>query len=101
MVFHPPSWVPKLPFDPPDTVSIPDFMLNDASGRCPMQDSRPFFTCGISGKSYTSTATRERVDLLARAIGKELGWQSNKGSEWDKVACVFAANTVRAFTLLE
>lgn len=36
----------------------------------------------------------ERVDHLARALSKEFGWQPNQGTEWDKVAGIFALNTV-------
>jgi len=95
MSFYPPSWVPKLAFDPPDTVSIADFMLDDQYGRHPLHHSRPFFTCGLSGKSYTVEESLKRVNWLARGLAKELGWESNKGSEWDKVIGVFSLNTVR------
>ncbi|KAI9726908.1 MAG: hypothetical protein M1828_000256 [Chrysothrix sp. TS-e1954] len=97
-MFLPPSWVPKLP-EVPDSVSIPDFILNEGYGRCPINEARPFFTCGLSGKSYSAAATKERVELLARGIGKELGWSPNKGSEWDKVAGVFAPNTLDTIIL--
>ncbi|KAB8527824.1 hypothetical protein FH972_025475 [Carpinus fangiana] len=99
MVFTPPSWVPQLPFDPPDTVSIADFMLDDKHGRHPLHHSRPFFTCGLSGKEYTAQQYKERVDLLARGICAELGWAPNKGSEWDKVVGVFAPNTIDSIGL--
>jgi hypothetical protein len=36
----------------------------------------------------------DRVEHLARALSKELGWQPNRGTEWDKVAGIFALNTV-------
>lgn len=99
MVFYPPSWVPKLPFDPPDTVSIPDFMLDDKWGRHPISHSRPFFTCGLSGASFTPEQTIKRVDHIARALQKELGWEPNKGTQWDKTAGVFALNTIDTITL--
>ena len=35
-----------------------------------------------------------RVESLARGLAKELGWEPNKGTEWDKVAGIFALNTV-------
>lgn len=92
--FYPPSWVPKLPFDPPDSISIHDFILDENYGRHPLGYSRPIFTCGITGKSYSALEVKERVDYLARGLAKELGWQPNKGSEWDKVIGVFSLNTL-------
>lgn len=94
MPFYPPSWVPKLPFDPPDSISIHDFILDENYGRHPLGYSRPIFTCGITGKSYSALEVKERVDYLARGLAKELGWQPNKGSEWDKVIGVFSLNTL-------
>lgn len=96
MVFTAPSWVPALPFDPPDSIPICDFMLEEHYGRHPLGYSNNPFTCGLTGKTYTSLEVRERVDYLARALAKELGWQPNQGSEWDKVIAVFSVNTVSA-----
>jgi hypothetical protein len=70
-------------------------MLNEAHGRVPMKDSLNPFTCGLTGKTYTAFEHAERVEYLARGLSKELGWQRNKGTEWDKVAGIFALNTVR------
>lgn len=94
MVFYPPSWVPKLPFDPPDSIPISEFMLEDKYGRHPIAKSRPFFICGISGKKVTGEEAKERVEYLSRALAKELGWSPNEGTEWDKVCGVFSLNTV-------
>lgn len=69
-------------------------MLDEQFGRNPFADSRDPFTCGISGKTYTNTQVKERSDVLARALSKELGWKPNSGSEYDKVMGVFALNTV-------
>lgn len=70
-------------------------MLDDAYGRRPLKTSRNPFTCGISGKTYTAQEMVDRTDRLARALSKEFGWQPNQGTEWDKVAGIFALNTVR------
>lgn len=94
MPFTPPSWVKPLPFDPPDDVCIADFMLDDKYGRHPLHHSRPFFTCGLSGRSYTVDESLERTRLLTQGLAKELGWQPNEGTEWDKVIGVFSLNTV-------
>lgn len=99
MVFTAPSWVPKLPFDPPDSIPICEFMLNEKYGRLPLQDSRPPFTCGVTGTAYSAVEVRDRVDQLARGLSKEFGWQPNKGTEWDKVIGVFAVNTVSSMNL--
>ena len=94
MVFTAPPWVPKLAFDPPDSIPISEFMLNESYGRHPLAQSRPPFTCGLTGAEYSAVEVRERVDKLARALSKELDWQANRGTEWDKVAGVFSLNTV-------
>jgi hypothetical protein len=70
-------------------------MLDDAYGRRPVKTSRNPFTCGISGKTYSAQEMVDRTDRLARALSKELGWLPNQGTEWDKVAGIFALNTVR------
>lgn len=94
MPFTPPSWVPKLPFDPPDSISVGDFLLEERYGRHPLGYSFAPFTCGISGKEYSALEVKERVDFLARGLAKELGWKPNEGTEWDKVIGVFSVNTV-------
>ena len=94
MVFQPPEWVPQLPRDPPDSIPICDFIFDEQYGRFPLKDSRPFFTCGVSGESYTPLELKKRVDHLARGLSDELGWKPNAGSEWDKVIGVFSANAV-------
>lgn len=95
MVFYPPEWAPKLAFDPPDTVPICDFILDEKHGRLPLERSLDPYTCGISGGSYTAREQKQRTEHLARALAKELGWGVNQGTEYDKVAGVFALNTVR------
>jgi hypothetical protein len=94
MVFYPPDWSPKLANDPPDSISLFDFVFDEKYGRRALKDSRPFFTCGLSGESYTPLEVKERVEYLARGLAEELGWQPNEGTEWDKVIGVFSANTV-------
>jgi hypothetical protein len=96
MTFVPPSWVPQLPFDPPDSVPICDFMLDERYGRHPLGYSNDPFSCGLTGKTYSSLEVKERVDWLARGLAKELGFHPNQGSEWDKVIAVFSVNTVSA-----
>lgn len=99
MVFTPPAWVPQLPFSPPDSIPICDFMLDEHYGRHPLGYSNSPFTCGLTGKTYSSLEVRERVDYLARGLAKELGFHPNKGSEWDKVIGVFSVNTLDTLPL--
>ena len=94
MVFKQNPWVPELP-EVPDTVPIPDFMLDEQHGRYPLAKSLDSYTCGLSGRTFSILEQKTAVDHLARSLGKELGWEVNKGSEYDKVAGIFALNTVR------
>lgn len=93
MVFLPHSWAGNLPY-PPDDVAICDFMLNEKSGRLPFSNSRDPFTCGISGRTYSTARVAQRVEALARALAKEFGWHPNKGSEWEKVVAIYSFNSV-------
>jgi len=94
MVFYPPSWVPKLPIDPPDSIPVSEFILNEKYGRVPYAESRNFYTCGVTGQTFKPLEVKERVEYLARGLADALGWKVNEGSEWDKVVGVFSANTV-------
>jgi hypothetical protein len=71
-------------------------MLEEHYGRHPLGYSHAPFTCGLTGKSYSSLELKERIDFLARGLAKELGFKPNEGSEWDKVIAVFSVNTVSA-----
>ncbi|KAM0800461.1 phenylacetyl-CoA ligase-like protein [Usnea florida] len=99
MVFLPPQWVPKLPSDPPDSIPISEFMLNEQYGRCPLSHALQPFTCGLTGFGYSALEVRDRVDKLARALSKELGWTPNEGAEWDKVIGIFSVNTIDTIPL--
>ncbi|KAB5547282.1 hypothetical protein GE09DRAFT_206609 [Coniochaeta sp. 2T2.1] len=100
MVFVPPSWVPKLPFDPPDSIPISEFMDNEAYGRHPLSKSRNPFTCGLSGKTYTTAEAFQRRELLARALAKIMGWTPNDGTPWEKVVGVFSFNNIDYLSVL-
>lgn len=80
----------------PDNIPISEFMLNEKHGRVPHASSRDPYTCGITGKTFTSRETVDRVDHIARGLAREFGWSPNQGSEWDKCLAVFSVNTVRA-----
>jgi hypothetical protein len=96
MPFYAPEWVPKLPFDVPDSISIDRFILDENFDRHPLGYSRPPFTCGLTGKEYSALEVKERVDFLARGLSRELGFLPNQGSEWEKVVGLFSINTVSA-----
>ncbi|KAH8819830.1 acyl-CoA synthetase [Xylogone sp. PMI_703] len=98
MVFIPPNWTPQCP-DIPDNVPIPDFIFDDNYGRYPSLDSKPPFACGLSGKSYSTSETRQRIEFLARALSAELGWNAGEGTEWAKVLAVFSFNSIDTITL--
>lgn len=93
MTFTAPSFVPSLP-DVPDTVPLPEFMFDEQYGRFPVSKSLDAYTCGLTGMSITAQEQKIRVSYLARALSEELGWGVNEGSEFDKVAGIFALNTV-------
>ncbi|KZF22958.1 phenylacetyl-CoA ligase-like protein [Xylona heveae TC161] len=99
MVFRSPEWVPKLPFDPPDSIPICDFVLREQYGRVPLNQSRAPYTCGLTGKEYSTAEVTQRVDFLARALARRLGWEPNRGSEWDKVIGVFSLNSIDTLSL--
>ena len=95
MIFTSPSWVPPMA-DPPDSIPICEFMLDEQYGRHPICDAKPPFTCGLTGVEYSVSEVKDRVDWLARALSNKLDWNPNRGSEWDKVAGIFSVNTVCA-----
>ncbi|MCJ1410849.1 hypothetical protein MMC19_004935 [Ptychographa xylographoides] len=99
MVFTSPSWTPKLAFDPPDSIPIHKFMFDEQHGRFPIGDSKPPFTCGLTGKEYSATQVVQRINNLAKGLSKELGWLPNSQSEWEKVVGVFTVNTIDTLTL--
>ncbi|KIW85454.1 hypothetical protein Z517_00844 [Fonsecaea pedrosoi CBS 271.37] len=94
VVFRSPSWVPGLPFEIPDSIPISDFVLDPRYGRLNEQMSHPAFTCGVTGETYTVNETRKRVEYLAMGLSKTLGWHPNTGCQVDKVAVIYASNSV-------
>ncbi|KAI0393399.1 acetyl-CoA synthetase-like protein [Xylariaceae sp. FL0594] len=94
MVFTPPSWVPQLPFDPPDSIPLHEFLSSERYGRLPFDRSQNPFTCGLTGKTYTHAELRERRELLARTLSKRMGWRPNEDTPWDKVVGIFSFNAI-------
>ncbi|KAL4884284.1 hypothetical protein BJY04DRAFT_206085 [Aspergillus karnatakaensis] len=98
MVFKPASTAGSLP-PIPDNIPISEFMLTEANGRYPLPSSRHPFTCGLTGKTYSTLEVKQRVAYLSRALAKTLNWAPNKGSEWDKTLAVFSLNTIDTIPL--
>ncbi|PTB45151.1 uncharacterized protein TrAFT101_000610 [Trichoderma asperellum] len=94
MVFTPPSYVPQLP-DIPDSITIEEFLRDEKHGRLlPLAKSRNPYTCGLTGKTYTAVQVAERTDLLARAIGKRLGFNLHEETEWERVVAIYSVNAI-------
>ncbi|KAF4974702.1 hypothetical protein FZEAL_8426 [Fusarium zealandicum] len=94
MVFTSPPSVPKLPFDPPDSITIPDFVFTENHARKPFARSKNPFTCGLTDKTYSTAEVIEREELLARALAKRLGYDIREGTEWDRVVGLYSLNTI-------
>ena len=97
MVFTSPEWCRDLPVAPPDSLAICDFMLAEEHGRHAIDDSKPPFTCGLTGREYFASQVKERVESLAKALSNALCWLPDEGNEWGKVVATYAFNTVRNF----
>jgi hypothetical protein len=96
MVFEAPTWARDLFSQAiPDDITVEEFMYNERHGRKSFSHSRNPFTCGLTGRSYTAAEVQQRVDFIARALAKRVGWSANEGTEWDKVTCLYSLNTVR------
>lgn len=95
MIFKAPSWAPTVSLDSiPDSIPACDFILDGKYGRAGVGSSKTPFVWGTTGQGYRATELRQRVEYLARALAHELDWHPNRGTEWDKTACVFSVNTV-------
>ena len=94
MVFTAPDFVPKLPYDPPDSVSIFDFVFGETYGRPALVKSPAPFVDGLSSREYSAPEVKNRVEWLASALAEELGWDPSKGTERNRVAGLFTVNTV-------
>jgi long-subunit acyl-CoA synthetase (AMP-forming) len=82
----------------PDSIPICEFYSNEDYGRRPLATSRAPYTCGITGLSYSAFEVRDRTAALSRALAKRLEFAPNKGTEWDKVVCLFSANSIDYIT---
>jgi len=92
MVFTAPAWVPQMP--PLPDVPLCEFLFDEQYGRAPIATSLPPYVCGITGRAVTVQEQKEKIQVLARGLADELGWKVNEGTEFDKIVCIFALNTV-------
>ncbi|KAG5290258.1 phenylacetyl-CoA ligase [Histoplasma ohiense] len=99
MPFKTPSWVPQLPFEIPDSLTVEKFVFDDGYRPRPIDESSNPFTCGLSGRTYTAREVRQRVDWLARSLSQQFQWESAKGSEWEKIVGLHSLNTIDSMTL--
>lgn len=99
MPFYPPSWVPKLTHKPCDSITVEQFMLDDEYRSIKLSESRPPFTCGLTGKSYTPLQVKSRVDHLSRALARELDSANNAHESKTRVIGLFSVNTIDTLTL--
>ncbi|TPX11484.1 uncharacterized protein E0L32_007903 [Thyridium curvatum] len=94
MVFSASSRWGPLSFEPPSDIPISQFILEDRWGRHPVESSRPMYTCGLSGISYSVDDVKHRTEAIAASLGDVMSWSPNKGNEWDKVVAIYSYNSV-------
>ncbi|TLD05695.1 uncharacterized protein PgNI_08005 [Pyricularia grisea] len=95
MIYTSPPSMPRLPSDALDSTTIHEFLFSEkGSNRHPLAVSKPAFTCGITGNSYTTAEVSTRIDLLARSLAARLQWHVNDGEPLDKVVGVFSLNAM-------
>jgi len=94
MVFEPPAWVPRIPFNLPDSTPVGEFILSRNQSLPPEVNVRAPFICALSGRAYSVAEVQKRVDWLARRLCKEFGWLPNELSPWEKVVGILSVNTV-------
>lgn len=90
----PPSPPLTGPPDPPDSITVDEFINSERHGRRPFATARDPYTCGLTGASHRAADVPRRVDCLARAIGRRLGLGPREGCEWDRVVGLYSLNTV-------
>ncbi|KAF5022720.1 hypothetical protein F66182_5268 [Fusarium sp. NRRL 66182] len=81
--------------DPPDSITVAEFMSSEKYHRYPITKARNPYTCGLTGKTHTAAEVIAREDYLARGIEQALQLDPHPTtSEWDRVLAVFSFNTI-------
>ncbi|RYP15657.1 hypothetical protein DL767_010302 [Monosporascus sp. MG133] len=91
MVFLPPSWLPDITAQIPPATNVGEFVL---AGRRAEGSARPPLICAVTGKRYTADEVSEKVEILARALCRDLGWSPNCGSAEEKVVGILSGNSI-------
>ncbi|KAL4962934.1 acyl--CoA ligase [Aspergillus stella-maris] len=99
MVYSSPSWVPRIPCEIPDDVTVGQLALNGNANLPPQCGGKPPFVDAINGKAYDTKTLLQRVDYLSRSLAQELGWSPNEGNPEDKVVAIYSWNTLDFFVL--
>lgn len=95
MVFHPPSWAPKVnEADIPDDLSLTDFVFHDGYRPHKCENSPTPFIDSVGGTGYDIIETRQRIEWLAAGLADQLGINDTTGDVWGRVVSVFAVNNV-------
>lgn len=99
MPFTSPSYIPPLPFSPPDDVPVHEFLFGQESRtkfgrRHAVEESKPPFICGVTGASHSAVDVVRRIEHLARGLASELQWEVNEGDVLDKAVAIYSLNSV-------
>ena len=94
MVFYPPPKTLRLPYEPPDNLTLEQFITSDEHRPIPFRLARPPFSDGCGEAGTQPAECLRRIDLLSRSLNHILDWRLDHGSEWNKVMAIFTLNTV-------
>ncbi|KAB2098619.1 hypothetical protein AG0111_0g13151 [Alternaria gaisen] len=100
MVFTAPRWVPPLPSDLPNSITLEEFIFGPARNtQTSIEPDRPVLICGTQGKEYTVHEFAERTGRLAQGLSVWLNWPQKSPGNHSRVAAIFNANCVDFFSI--
>ncbi|KAF5531816.1 phenylacetyl ligase [Fusarium phyllophilum] len=91
MVFTSPAWVPQLPYEPPDDITLESFLQE--SWRFGSAD-HIVLSCGVSGTSYTAQQLMDRTDQISAGLASQLQWKTEANKACPIVVGVYAPNSI-------